>query len=224
MKKTSNIIWGIVLVAIGIIFGLNALGITDIDLFFSGWWTLFIIIPCSIGIIKDYRKIGNYIGLLIGVVLLLSAQGLLDISKIGNLIFPAILVIIGLGMIFKDTVSGKASEKIKELNKTNKDEYYATFSGQKLKFAGDEFKGASLNSIFGGIDLDLTECNFTQDQVINATSVFGGTNIIIPNNVNVKVVSNSIFGGVSNRKKEKVENAPTIYVKAFCLFGGVEIK
>lgn len=29
---------------------MNAFGITDIELFFDGWWTLFIIVPCLVGI------------------------------------------------------------------------------------------------------------------------------------------------------------------------------
>ena len=33
MKKFGNILWGLVLVIIGIIFALNALGITDINIF-----------------------------------------------------------------------------------------------------------------------------------------------------------------------------------------------
>ena len=37
----------------GVIFGLNALEITDINIFFDGWWTLFIIVPCFIGLFKD---------------------------------------------------------------------------------------------------------------------------------------------------------------------------
>ena len=45
MKKAGNILWGIVLIVIGVIFALNALDITSIDIFFDGWWTLFIIIP-----------------------------------------------------------------------------------------------------------------------------------------------------------------------------------
>ena len=113
---------------------------------------------------------------------------------------------------------------IKELNKNEKEEYYATFSGQKLNFSGEDFKGASLNAIFGGIDLDLRNVNITQDQVVNATTVFGGIDILVPNNVNVKVKSNSLFGGVDNKVKTYNENLPTIYVKGFCLFGGVEIK
>lgn len=36
MKKTSGILWGIALVAIGVILALNALGITNINIFFDG--------------------------------------------------------------------------------------------------------------------------------------------------------------------------------------------
>lgn len=224
MKKIGNILWGIVFIVIGLIFGLNAMGVTNIDVFFDGWWTLFIIIPSLIGIIKNGRNVGGYVWLAIGVVLLLSAQGILDMSKVGKLIFPAILVAIGLSIIFKDVAAEKVGDKIKELNKDNKEEFYATFSGQKLNYVGNEFNGVSVNAIFGGVDIDLRNAIIEQDQVINATAVFGGVNILAPNNVNVQVKSNSLFGGVSNKTIPNKENVPTIYVKAFCLFGGAEIK
>ena len=57
----KNMLWGIVLIAIGIVLGLNALDITNIDLFFDGWWTLFIIIPCFIDLFKDKDKTGNIV-------------------------------------------------------------------------------------------------------------------------------------------------------------------
>ena len=56
MKKTSGILCGIALVAIGVILALNALGITDINIFFDGWWTLFFIIPSLIGLISERDK------------------------------------------------------------------------------------------------------------------------------------------------------------------------
>lgn len=46
MNNIKNILWGIILVIIGVIIGLNTMGITDIDIFFDGWWTLVIIVPC----------------------------------------------------------------------------------------------------------------------------------------------------------------------------------
>ena len=44
MKNVSNLLWGFVLIVLGIIFGLNSLEITNINVFFDGWWTLFIIV------------------------------------------------------------------------------------------------------------------------------------------------------------------------------------
>ena len=202
---------------------MNAVGITNIDIFFEGWWTLFIIVPSVVSIAKNYKDASAYIWLIIGIALLLAAQGIIDMSIIGKLILPAVLVAIGVGIIFKDTVSSKVNSKIDELNKSNKEEFYATFSGQKLNFAGDDFNGVSLNAIFGGIDLDLKNANIVEDKIINATSVFGGINILVPENINIQVKSTSIFGGVNNKTKNK-EEQPTIYVKAFCLFGGVDIK
>lgn len=228
MKNRENIVWGILLIVLGVIFGLNAMGITDINIFFRGWWTLFIIIPSACGIIRNPRKIGSYIWLVIGVVLLLNVRGIIELKNISKLIFPAILVFIGLGIIFREQVGTKVNEKIKDLSsKTSKEgleEYYATFSGQDLNFKGETFKGASLNAIFGGIELTLKEAEITQDTLINATSVFGGIDIIVPENVNVKVKPTSIFGGTTNKVKDEKQNVPTLYVKSFCLFGGVEIK
>ena len=82
MKNSKGTIWGIVLIALGIIIALNATGIVDINLFFKGWWTLFIIVPSIIGLINDDDKVGNIIGLLIGVLLLLNAQNIIDFSFI----------------------------------------------------------------------------------------------------------------------------------------------
>ena len=56
MKKISKILWGIALVVIGGIFALNAFGVTDIHIFFDGWWTLFIIVPCLIGISAKEKR------------------------------------------------------------------------------------------------------------------------------------------------------------------------
>ena len=53
MMKIGNILWGIVLIGLGIVLGINALSIAYIDIFFDGWWTLFIIIPCFIGLFSD---------------------------------------------------------------------------------------------------------------------------------------------------------------------------
>lgn len=222
MKKIENVLWGVCFIVIGIIVLLNSLGLTNINIFFKGWWTLFIIIPSIIGLIKDKDKVWSVFFLLLGIALLLVSRNIIAMAVIAKCIFPVILIVIGLNIIFKDRINTKVNEKIKEINVKDAEEYYATFSGQKVDFANQEFKGAKLNAIFGGIDIDLTTAKITEDVVIDITAVFGGVDIKVPKDVAVKVKSNSIFGGVDNKAKTK-EAKVTIYVKAMCLFGGCDI-
>ena len=222
----KNMLWGIVLICIGIVLGLNALDITNIDLFFDGWWTLFIIIPCFIDLFRDKDKTGNIVGLVIGIFLLLSCQGLVNFSILWKMVVPIVLIVIGLSCIFKSAFSDSA-KKIKEINSKsngNNKEILAVFSSQKVNVSDDKFEGGTISCIFGGVSLDLRDAKITNDIVINATSVFGGVDILVPDKVNVIVNSTSIFGGVDNKIENNSDNKKTIYVSATCLFGGVDIK
>ncbi len=225
MNKFSNFLWGLVLVVIGLILGTNALGLTNINLFFRGWWTLFIIVPCFIGLFKQTGKWASFIGLLIGIFLLLAAQGLVSFDVILKLIVPIVLVGTGLGIMFNGIITSSINKKIKSVDKNGLESYTATFAEQKIDKANEEFKGANLDAVFGGITLNLQKAIISEDRVINASSIFGGITILVPNNVNVKVKSTPIFGGVENKiANNRAENAPTIYVSAFSMFGGVNIK
>lgn len=219
MNKGKNIVWGIVLIVVGVILAGNALNLFNVNLFFKGWWTLFIIVPSLFGIVSDREKTGSIITLIIGVLLLLSCQNVIDFDVIWKLIVPVIIIGVGLSLIFKNSIS-KDFVKVEKVG----EEVFATFSGQDIKVA-DEFKGTNLNAIFGGIKLDLRDAKIKKDVVITTTSVFGGIDIIVPEGVNVKVASTSIFGGVDGKKiKENTDKGPTILVNAVCIFGGVEIK
>lgn len=227
MKKLGNVLWGLVLILLGVIIGLNAVGLTHINIFFRGWWTLFIIVPSFIELVRSSNKISSFIGLCIGIVLLLCAQNVLSFRLIGKLIFPFILVTVGISIIFKDTFNKKVAEKIKTLNSNKGDleSYCATFGEQKNDLSGQEFNGANLDAIFGSVELDLSKASIKKDQVINANAIFGGIKIKVPTGVNLKIKSTPIFGGVENKvKTEYNESLPTIYINGFAMFGGVEIK
>lgn len=227
MKNLGAIIWGLVIISVGLALGGNALGIINVNIFFDGWWTLFIIVPCFAGLFSDKEKTGNIIGLTIGILLLLACRGLFDFGLIWKLLFPIIIVAIGLSIIIKSVCDKDVNESIKKLNSniSSEEGYSATFAGQDVNFNGEVFKGTNLNAVFGGVKLDLRNAIIEEDVVINATSVFGGIEIFVPNNVKVKVKSNSIFGGVSNKRTAEDLNAThTIYVNATGMFGGVDVK
>ena len=225
MKKISSVIWGIVLIVAGALFALNALNITNIDIFFDGWWTLFIIVPCAVGLFTEREKTGNIIGIAIGVFLLLCCQGVLSFSMLWKLLVPAIVVIIGLKMVFTGIFGNKANEIIAKIKQNGGETKVgcATFSGCELNYDGEVFEGAELTAVFGGVDCNLKNAIIEKDCAIQVSAIFGGIDILVPDNVNVKVSSNCIFGGISNKTALHKE-APTIYVSGTCMFGGVEIK
>ncbi|MBQ8473077.1 MAG: hypothetical protein IJ501_06205 [Bacilli bacterium] len=222
--KTSNLIWGIVLVILGFIFGLNALEITNINLFFKGWWTLFIIVPCLIGLYNGKDITGNAIGVIIGLFLLLICQGIVDLTILFKLFIPIVLVVIGLTLIFKDKLNDKLRKEIKSINNKKIIEYYATFSGSDLDFSNKDFYGCELNAVFGGIKCDLRKSKIKDKSKITANAIFGGIDIYVPEDVVVKVVSTSIFGGVSKKNKEDNKGDKVLYIECLSLFGGVDIK
>lgn len=218
MKKISTVIVGIVFIIVGVIVGLNSFGITNINIFFDGWWTLFIIIPAINGLVTDEEKTGSIIWLIIGITLLLGCQDLISFDILWKLTLPVILVFIGLSIMFNN--NGKKSSK-----NTDDNEYCACFSGQTIKFDGKDFKGTKVNAIFGGITIDLTNAKVKDGAVIDATAVFGGVTILIPEDLKVEIKSTSVFGGVSDKTKNKEKKDKiTLHVNGCSIFGGVDIK
>lgn len=222
MKKATRIIWGIVLAAAGVLFALNALEITKIDVFFDGWWTLFILIPCFVGLFTEREKTGNLIGILVGVFLLLCSRDILGFSMVWKLLLPAIIFIIGIKMVL-GAIFGKKSDSLPSIPENGPVIASAIFGGRDLNYDGQVFKGGNVTAIFGGVDCNLKKAVIEKDCCIQATAIFGGIDILVPANVNVVVNSVSIFGGFSNETSAQPD-VPTIYIKGFCMFGGVDIK
>lgn len=242
MKKFTKIIWGVALIIIGVIIALDRLNVISFDVIFDGWWTLFIIVPCAIGLFQRQSVTGNLIGVIVGVTLFAVHRGWLNWDLVGDMIFPVILVAVGAGVIF----TKKEKETFDELEKeetlienpvineevsfsntpeTKKLNVFFAFSGGKSVVNGDKVTGGDVTAIFGGSDCDLTNAVFQGVTQLNVNAIFGGVKLILPENVNVKINPTSIFGGTTNnRNSANNENAPTVYVNAFSMFGGIKIQ
>ncbi len=221
MKKLTSILWGIALIAAGTIFALNALNITNIDVFFDGWWTLFIIIPSVVGLVTEKKKSGNFFALAIGVFLLLCAQGVLEYSLFWKLLIPAAIVYAGLHLIFS-TLFRKKEKPALEIEINVGDGNTAIFGGRDIRYAGEKFTGTRLTCIFGGIECDLTNAIIEKDCAIDVACIFGGIDLRVPPNINVQTNITGIFGGAED-KTVPHPDAPTLYIRGACIFGGMDI-
>jgi len=223
-NKLSNGILGLIFIVIGIGFLGNIFYDWNFSIFFDGWWTLFIIIPCIYSMVRSGVNTGNLIGLAVGVLLLINAQDFIESDNLRKAIWPVILILIGLSIIFKG-FSSHGFKNIKINNDGKLPDISAVFAGSKPNFDNLEFHGVNCSAIFGGVDLNLRRAIITEDCVINCNAIFGGIDIMLPDNVKVKVDALPILGGADNKFMSSPDiNAPTVYINATCAFGGLEIK
>jgi predicted membrane protein len=230
-NKVSNVLWGLFFIIIGVGFAGNALNIWDFHLFFDGWWTLFIIIPCFISMIQSGFGTGSTVGFIIGVMLLLNYQVDFRINFWG-LVIPIILIFIGVRILFQGAFHKRVhinegfTSGVEGQNYTNtvKPEYTAVFSSNRIHIT-EEFYKTSISAIFGSIVLDLRDAIINGDCEINVQAIFGGVDIFLPQNVKVKINNVPIFGGVSNKYSQYADpTAPTVYINSTSMFGGIDIK
>lgn len=230
-NKLSNSIWGIIFIVLGIGIAGDVLNMWEFNPFFEGWWTLFIIIPCGVSMLSGGFRVGSTMGFIIGILLLASHYININFS-LWQLIVPAVLILIGLRIIFQGSFhhihmehrthtegsmgTGYSSE--------SKKEYSAIFASNHVRIT-EQFVGTNLNAIFGAVVLDLRDAVINGDVEITATAVFGGIDIYAPRGVQVKVNNVPIFGGVSNKSSYQSDpGAPVIYLNSTCMFGGIDIK
>lgn len=230
MKQIKPIIWGVAIIALGLIFGLNALGLFNFNIFFDGWWTLFIIVPSVISLFTEKDKLASLGFITVGIILLLAAQDIFSYDVAWKVILAVFLVVAGLTIIIRSTFHNKndqeVEKKVKEAEKDGKtmDSQMAIFSGSDRVYKDETFQGSNLVAIFGGAKLNLKNAKFDKDTVIKAFTLFGGIDIIVPDDVKVKLKSGFIFGGFSDDRKNATEKGKyTIYIDAAGGFGGVTI-
>lgn len=216
MQNKSSIFWGIVLIIIGVVFLGNNFTWWDIDIFFDGWWTLLIIILSIYGIYKKDNIKTSIITLILGVLLLLASQDIIDWSMIWKILVPVIIIMIGLSFMF-----GSFKSKIKKAS-SNAEEYVAVFGGieEKIKEVNKDFR---VIAIFGGVELDLRKAKINKDITIECISVFGGIDLRLPDNVQVQTSGVPIFGGTENKYENNQDSNVTIYINYTCIFGGVDV-
>ncbi len=230
MKKVGPVIWGLAIIALGVIFGGNALGWFNINVFFDGWWTLFIIVPSVVSLITEKDKIASLAFIAVGVLLLLAAQNVFSYEVAWKAILAVFLIMIGLVIIvkslFRNKVEKEVEKKIKEMGDgKTMDSQMAVFSGSDRTYNDEVFSGSNLLAVFGGVDLDLRKAKFNKDTVIKAFCMFGGITIKVPEDVQVKIKSGFIFGGISDdRKGDTSKGKYTIYLDAAGGFGGVSVE
>ena len=134
-KKISDIIVGLLFVAVGVIVGGRLIFDWEFTFFYPGWWTIFIIVPCIISMINHGINFWNSFGVGAGIVLFRGANHIFfDMSESWKLLLPLVLVLMGLSIIFRKNNRGNYLEEQKNVRVVNGiPEFSAVFCGKESR-------------------------------------------------------------------------------------------
>ena len=101
------------------------------------------------------------------------------------------------------------------------------FSGVNRKLMTKNFQGGKATVIFGGLDLDLTQVDFTGVVTLDLEVGFGGVKLIIPPHWDVRTEMSNIAAGLEDKRMFReggVDTNKVLILKGTLLFSGLEIK
>jgi predicted membrane protein len=144
-----------------------------------------------------------------------------------QLFWPAMLIIIGLVIMFHH----KSHRRFHKYGQSTVDviDEVIVFGGTEKMIHSDNFQGGKLTSIFGGQKLSFTKAKLASGQnVLELFALFGGFELIIPEEWDVKIKITPVFGGVVDKR---LSNPPSsqksdkeLVITGTVIFGGGEIK
>jgi predicted membrane protein len=246
----GRLIFGTIVLLLGILFLLQNLGIFYVDRLWQFWPVALIAVGIARVIDARYweRKVWGGITALAGIVLLANSLGYLP-WHVWSLFWPAWLIFLGIFILVRgfgkqrwaapsassstassvtDDVSSSSSTS-SSANSDDKLHAIAILGGINRRVQSQNFLGGEAIAVFGGIELDLRGASTTLDELeIEANAVFGGIDMIVPDTWDVTVRGAGILGGYED-KTHRVPNPqglkrPHLTITGGAVFGGVSVK
>ena len=233
----NRIFFGLLLVALGIMFLLDTTGLagegTDVV---GTYWPALLIAWGVWGILRSgFRlRLGSLIILALGVFFLLSNLSLWA-WDVGQL-WPLLLVLLGLVIIgrlgrpsrwMRRRIGRRRSGSARETVVAHVSSGSYVFSGGRERVTSQEYRGGAVSAICGGLELDLREARLGDDQVtLEVRVVCGGMEIKVPKDWMVHLQPSVVLGGAElQRRQPKFEDASgELVITGRVICGGVEVK
>ena len=226
--SAGTILFGIVLIASGVLVLLANLGQLPFDLRLHDWWPL-ILIFLGVAHLYNNRNVFEFSGLfliLLGVIFLLANLNVICWSSVWRF-WPVVLILLGISIISRRHpvalplagrgAAGSAEDTVQVTN---------ILSGSDRHVTSREFKGGDVQNILGGTKIDLLDAKLAAgDWLLTVSTILGGVEIYVPRDWRIDVQPTNMLGGVDDRTRQApAEGGGRLVIKASALLGGIDIK
>ncbi len=238
--KISTIVTGLLVITAGILLFLFNTGVLDPackPIVFS--WQMLLVALGFNGLFSRQGWFFSIVLMMVGGFFLLQKMDIPRMAFLTQNGWTIILVFIGLLIlfhaIFKQNSFSCCSNKFDKKkgwnyckNESGYVEFNYVFSGTNEKLSMEVFRGGEINCVFGGIELDFYDCQLPEGVThLELNTVFGGTVLYIPQEWNVEIRGDQVFGNFVDSRPHsgfEIDKNRTLIIKASSVFGGGEIK
>ena len=215
---------GLLIVLLGLGFLLQAADVWQFTNIFSQGWPLILIF---IGLLqlKDRHTTNYTFGFfLIFLGILFFANQWTDIN-LYKFVWPLIIIFVGLSLLFAR--SGQA-KRDKAVSTEHTIESFNIFGSSDVEPHTNTFEGGTATTIFGESIIDLRKVSIQDRTVLlDVTVIFGSIQIIVPDNVRVKINGSPILGSIENKVRKSIQKdpeLPQLEIHCTTIFGSTELR
>jgi predicted membrane protein len=223
---SRQVILGVLVIGMGLLFLLDNLAIWDFDRAIQFWPMAFILV----GVIKLFdtsSSDGYFLGavlILVGVLMMMNRLGYIYFSW--RAIWPLLLIALGGSVLYK-AVTGRrligssmkgvaASDDVVDVT--------AILGGFERRINSPNFKGGEVTAIMGGCSLDMRGSSIENEAVLNVFAVWGGITLKVPPDWTVILHGTPIMGGFDEKTAPPPDNSKRLIVRGYAIMGGVEVR
>lgn len=209
---------GTTIVFFGICLLLASLDLYNMGALLATWWPLFFVILGILSLSSDSKSyVWPVVLMLIGFGILFDNLAVMTI-EIEKVIFPMIVVSIGVMIMLKSV------QRPQRPVEKSEESISVFMAGAEQANNSRNYKGGKLTAVCGGIELDLSRAKVVDGAVIDVLVLMGGIELRVPENVIVKNRAICMLGGIENKQRTAGEKAPTLYIDGTLALGGLEVK
>jgi predicted membrane protein len=229
-RGASGVVLGAAIIAIGVLLLLDNLGIVPAVNLWDYWPV--ILIALGLARLTNTSSPSSLIwgGAITaaGALLLLNNLNLLHFPF--HMLWPLLVIAFGASMLFRAAEAQRyvgAPQGGVECNGPSFS-VWSVFGGVERRIETDDFQSAYISAVFGGVKLDLRRAQIKQGRaIIDVNAVFGGVEMMVPENWTVVLEATGVFGGIEDKTRppQQVPGQPNpvLVVTGAAAFGGVSV-
>lgn len=229
-RKGDKVLFGFIVMLVGLILMLKKLNLFYFD-WHSFWPIIFIVIGFFVGVQKRFKNNLWWILMLIGVIHLIPEFTILGTSS-ASLMLPAALIIGGLVLVFRGGKTKECNMESMQVVTNNESTLNidVTFGGRKEIVTSKEFRGGTISSTFGGVEVNMVQADSSvQPMVLDLKVMFGAAELIVPSHWELQNEIEPTMGSVEDHRSMRTstvisEEKKILILRGTCNFGSIEIK